>query len=402
MQRKTFFLFLIYIFTLTGCTPTTQSDESTFIPSDFTPKVSVTGTLLPEKRTQVYSLTSGLVNEILVKEGDSVFVGELLAVVDDKDAMIAVNQAEAALAVAKAELDQMKAGTIPEEIAVAEAQYMAANATISQTVAQRNVLDAGGYATQLETIKAQVAAAFAERYIANQKHEDAMKCYDVQKPDGTTDSICPTLGTIEEQTRMLLLAADAALEAVETQEKYLYPQHRAQIQVADSAIAVSEAQAAVALAQLDMVKTQPLPEAIRVTEAMVNQAEMTVNSARVVLERTRVLAQIPGIVGYSYIRVGDYISPGMPLFNIGDPTSYHVETTDLDEIDVMQISLGQQAVVTFEALPNEIFDGTVAYIAPMATPGGGGVNYTVHITINDIHPQLRWGMTAFVDISAVE
>jgi hypothetical protein len=34
----------------------------------------------------------------------------------------------------------------------------------------------------------------------------------------------------------------------------------------------------------------------------------------------------------------------------------------------------------------------------MAAPGGGGVTYTTIIALEESGPEIRWGMTAFVDI----
>jgi hypothetical protein len=78
-----------------------------------------------------------------------------------------------------------------------------------------------------------------------------------------------------------------------------------------------------------------------------------------------------------------------------------VETTDLDEKDVVKMAVGQQVDVSFDALPPErVFVGTVTRISPMAAPGSGGVNYTVVIELDGFDPVIRWGMTAFVDVEA--
>jgi hypothetical protein len=53
--------------------------------------------------------------------------------------------------------------------------------------------------------------------------------------------------------------------------------------------------------------------------------------------------------------------------------------------------------VSFDALPDTLVAGTVASIAPKAAEGAG-VNYTVVIDLAEIPAQLRWEMTAFVDI----
>jgi len=51
--------------------------------------------------------------------------------------------------------------------------------------------------------------------------------------------------------------------------------------------------------------------------------------------------------------------------------------------------------ITFDALPDLTLPGRVARIAPMATPGAGGTNYTVVIDVEAADARLRWGMTAY-------
>ena len=62
--------------------------------------------------------------------------------------------------------------------------------------------------------------------------------------------------------------------------------------------------------------------------------------------------------------------------------------------------MGHQVDVTFDALPDRVFKGTVTRVSPMAEPGSGGVHYTVVVDLEEMDPVLRWGMTAFVDIEA--
>jgi multidrug efflux pump subunit AcrA (membrane-fusion protein) len=69
----------------------------------------------------------------------------------------------------------------------------------------------------------------------------------------------------------------------------------------------------------------------------------------------------------------------------------------LNEIDVARIKVGDTALVTFDALPGVSLTGKVSRIAPKAAEGAG-VNYTVWVDLAEIPENLRWGMTAFVDI----
>jgi multidrug resistance efflux pump len=67
-------------------------------------------------------------------------------------------------------------------------------------------------------------------------------------------------------------------------------------------------------------------------------------------------------------------------------------------VDLYLIAVGQSADLTFEALPGKSVKGVVAQIAPMASLEQGGTNYKVTIDLAEQDPDLRWGMTAFVDI----
>ena len=82
---------------------------------------------------------------------------------------------------------------------------------------------------------------------------------------------------------------------------------------------------------------------------------------------------------------------------MADLENLRVETTDLNEIDVAQIEIGDKAIVTFDALPDVVVEGEVTRVAQKAAEGSG-VNYTVVILLDEIPEKLRWGMTAFVDI----
>jgi len=60
--------------------------------------------------------------------------------------------------------------------------------------------------------------------------------------------------------------------------------------------------------------------------------------------------------------------------------------------------------LTFDALADVLLKGRIARIAPQATMGQGGTNYTTLIDFDDgtLPPTLRWGMTAFVNITVAE
>jgi multidrug resistance efflux pump len=130
----------------------------------------------------------------------------------------------------------------------------------------------------------------------------------------------------------------------------------------------------------------------------VTQAQLALEEAQLALERCELRAPFDGVVGMVQVREGEQIRHGDLILALGDLSTLWVETTDLDEIDVARIEVGQVVDVTFDAFPDRVFEGRVIRIDPMPAPGGGGVNYTTIIALEELAPEIRWGMTAFVDI----
>jgi multidrug efflux pump subunit AcrA (membrane-fusion protein) len=376
---------------------TTPEPTPVFV-DDFMTPVSVTGRVVPAVWTTVGAQTGGMVVEVHVEEGAQVAAGDVLVQLDDADAQLALRQAEAALAAAEAQVARVKVGVRPEEIAVAEAQALAAQTLISETLAQRNQLFTGAGEAEIAAAEAAVAAAQAEQRIARQQHDETMKCYDVPQPDGNTEKVCPLLGTMEEQARYALHAANEALAAAEARLRAARSGTWAQRRAADAGVTTVAAQYDIAVAQLELLKAGILPQDIAIAEADVAQAKAAVEAARVALDRTAITAPFAGTITRIDVRRGEFIVPGQPLIILGDLSTLRIQTTDLDEIDVAQIAVGQEATLTFDALSDLTLAGRITRIAQMAEPGAGGVNYTVLIDPGELPAQIRWGMTVFIDI----
>jgi HlyD family secretion protein len=73
-----------------------------------------------------------------------------------------------------------------------------------------------------------------------------------------------------------------------------------------------------------------------------------------------------------------------------------VETTDLTEIDVVELSEEQPVHVKLDALPDVELKGTILSIGQTFAENQGDVVYDVTILLSDTHPAMRWGMTASV------
>jgi multidrug efflux pump subunit AcrA (membrane-fusion protein) len=75
-----------------------------------------------------------------------------------------------------------------------------------------------------------------------------------------------------------------------------------------------------------------------------------------------------------------------------------IETTDLSELNVAAVKIGQPAKVFVEAL-NENFSGKVTAISPISDTIGGDVVFKVTIQLDEQPKDLLWGMSADVEIN---
>jgi multidrug resistance efflux pump len=395
MMKKAIFAGLLTLAVLlAGCGPGAEVTPTVDWSADYVPVVSVTGEVLPAVWADVSAQAGGTVVEVLVEPGDEVVAGDLLVCLDPADAELAVQQAEATLEVAQAELALLEAEPRAEEIAATGAKVDAAEAALAQAIAQRDQLDAGQVSVEVAEAEAAVTTATADELVARETHDKTMECI---KWRGRT--ICPGLGPYEESARYSLQAATGALEAAQAQLAALQAGAAERIAAANAAVEAATAQRDAAQAQLDLLRAGATDEEIAAQQAVVDQAQVALDEAQVALERTEVHAPFAGTVGMVDTRVGELVVPGQPLVTLGDLATLRVETTDLDEIDVARVAVGQQVDLSFDALPEEVFVGYVTRISPMAASESGGVNYTVVIVLEgDIDPAIRWGMTAFVDI----
>jgi len=369
---------------LSGCGAGVEETATPEAAEDYVPVVSVTGEVVPAVWATISAQNGGTVIEVLVEPGSEVTEGDLLVRLDSADAQLAVYQAEAALETAQAQLVLLQASAQPEDVAAAEAQIETARAAVAQAAAQRDQLVAGATEAEIAAAEAEVMSAELARKAAEDQYDQMIR--------GKIH------GWIEEEAILRLRAAEEGLEAAHARLAQAQGGAGAQKRAADAAVWAAEAQQDIAQAQLDLLKAGTTAEQIAVSKATVAEAQAALEAASVSLERTEVRAPFAGTAGLVSVRAGESIAPGQPLVTLGDLATLWIETTDLDEIDVAQVEVGQTADVTFDAIPERVFDGHVARISPMAEPGAGGVHYTVVVELDEIDAKIRWGMTAFVDI----
>lgn len=136
---------------------------------------------------------------------------------------------------------------------------------------------------------------------------------------------------------------------------------------------------------------------IKAAEASVRVAESGLEQAMANKDNTYLFSQLNGTVIDIYANPGEIVNPGVPIMLVADLSSLQVKTTDLNEIDIAKINLGDRAEVVFDALPDLTVGGRVVDIA-QKNAEVAGIYYTVTIALDEVPEKLRWGMSAFVQI----
>lgn len=421
--------------------------------------VSAEGQIVPLQDVSLSFQTGGLVSEIMVAEGDTVSIGDPLIQLDAASLELArdqaaagVRSAEAALEVARqqlvaaqgrvataevgvtsaeAQLALAQAGPQSSEIAAAENNIAAAQASIVQAAASRDaslqIRD-----SQVRAAEANVAAQTGRVRAVEDQYEVILNdCVKVEVPtsDGGTEEkkVCRQYGPNEEakraeleQVRLELQAAQATLNALLSGPTF------GQRAAASGGIGIAQANKGLAEAQLALLQAGATAEQIRQAEVGVVQAETAVeqvqvsiqqaeagvaqaeaavvsaqaglDTAEAALAKTTLVATFAGTVGSVNVELGELVNPGVPMITIADFSGWQIKTTDLTELDVVSVGLGQAVDVQIDAVPDATISGTVSDIAAVSILSRGDVTYEVTIDIEPSDLPLRWGMTAFVDI----
>jgi RND family efflux transporter MFP subunit len=141
---------------------------------------------------------------------------------------------------------------------------------------------------------------------------------------------------------------------------------------------------------------------LEVADAAIAQQQALLDSANAVLDSQFTLtAPYDGTIVSVDVAPSETVMPGVTAIEMGDLSSYVIETTDLSERDVTRVQIGQPVSVFIEALGNE-FSGKVKEVALSSSTIGGDVVYKVTIELDDQPEGLLWGMSADVKIDTAD
>ena len=415
-------------------------------------KVSVvdTGTIDAVNSVEVKSRVSGRLSKLLVEEGDSVQIGQVIGLIDPQETQFTVAQNRAQLSgaqsgaartaieieqrkvTARADLQQANSRLERLELEM-RAQPTLTNAAIQEATAQlnRNVQDRENL-VRVEQPNARTRTITAQRdAVAN--HDNARR--ELERREALLKQGFVSVRDVE-TSRLNLEVARLKMAQANDELSRLDREFSLQLASADEAIRSSQAalQRAKANSIQDRVKREEYRQAVadvakaraalkdvgaleRSREqnlATVSQLTSVLKDSERQLRETQIKSPITGVVTKKMLKEGELatglsgFSAGTPILRVEDRTSLRV-LLNVNEIDVAKMRPGMPATITVDAFPNESFSGSVKRIAPTsiaAAPGQANtdavVKYEVEIRLASIDPRLRSGMSARCSLDVIK
>jgi HlyD family secretion protein len=332
--------------------------------------VSATGSIAPEAEVTLTFESGGKVTEILVEKGQMVKAGEPLAKLETHSLELQVAQAQATLALNEAKLQQTMKEADAGDIAAAEADLASAKANYEK-------VKAGPTEDELIVAKADMEKAAIA----------------VQKAQAEYDQVAwrPGVSALPQSAALQQASIDYE-RAKANYEQIAQPP-------AESELKSAWAQVVQAQTNLDKLRKNPEPEDVAIAQAQVDQAQAQLEEAQLKLEKAVITAPFDGVVASLGAKVGEMVSSGTPLVVLVDISQFHIDV-EIDEIDISQIAVEQEVLITLDALPDEEIAGHVEAIAPTASSADGGVvSYVVTVAIEPTDALLRPGMSTNTTIT---
>ncbi len=336
------------------------------------------GHIKPAQGVTLAFQARGTVSQILVKEGDQVKQGQSLIRLSDFD------QAQAGLATAQMELTaaQQAYDSLNRTSGLGRAQ--AWKAYMDAQVVRENAQKKWDGLNQRD-IRDRIDSAQATVNDRKKELDDAQTDFNKYKdlsPDNSSykdaedklknkqqayDEAVTNLESVQRERDVPRAALDAAL-AAEAESKYQY----------------------------DLTDQGANSDQLAVAKARLDNAQAQVTAAQQALDNYDLKTPFDGTVADVSVHAGDQVGPETPAVSVADFSRWYVETTDVTELEVVKLSVGQTATLVPDALPAVSMTGVVDSISQAYTQQGGDILYAVRLRVDPVDPQVRWGMTVEV------
>ncbi|MFA6300761.1 MAG: efflux RND transporter periplasmic adaptor subunit [Candidatus Paceibacterota bacterium] len=365
---------------------------------DIEKTVLTTGQVVSSTDLDLSFASSGIVKRVLVKEGDVVYAGQLLAEEDTSSLVAQLRSAEAGLTIAK---QQAATSEINLANITKEQDTLVANAyrtLLNSSLVAENVGNYSGYdaptvsgtytcgkegSYNLKTYNSSGGVSVTYSGLEN----DSLLLTDIVRPMGK----CGLFLSFD-KTKILLSNIEFVINIPNKNAANYNANYSAyQTALQNRIIAIANARASV----------EGGSASSSIVEAQIEQAQASVDSINAQIRNARIVAPADGTITQVDVKVGELAQAtkeALKLLNVG---KLHTEAL-VSEADIASVALGQSIDNTFDALgPDKHFTTAVLTINPASTVISGVVNYKVTGSLENI-PEVKPGMTVNMTIKVAE
>lgn len=343
--------------------------------------ILVEGRVVPHQSAVLAFPTGGKLGEEQIREGEAVEAGEVLVSLTSRET------AEAALKAAEMEVEtaRQQKDNLEEDASLATAQAEQsvndAQTRLSEAQKANDDTHTRDYRDELDDKEEKFQKA---RDDLSDAQENLDKYQDLDIENATRKSAQTRFDAAKEDYQQALFDRDNLLN-----------RQRA----AESGLAL--AQQALAKAQRTAEKVKdgvPDPDLLALAEKRLAAAEAQLAVAQTTLDDFDLTAPFAGTVmkWADGILPGMWVTAGQPVVCLADSSTWEIETTDLTELKVVNLEVGQAAALRLDAFPELELKGEIISIGRVFYEKSGDVQYTVRIRIDNPPAEIRWGMTTEV------
>ena len=324
----------------------------------------------------VTALADGVVEEVLVLEGEAVKKGQVVARMVSEDARIALAKAEAAVVQREGELRKY------------ESMHEAAQAEWDNPVERTRAVAAGeAMLAESEAELERLPSVIAAEQARVEELEDASRR--LEKSAAVNAASQSELV----QTKLKLEAQRAVLASTKAGKPVL----EAKVRQQRAALTAAKQNA-----KLRITERQTLAEAqasVTQAAAALDEAKAARDEAKLRLQRMEIRSPADGVVMSRHVEPGSTMmlntdnAKSAHAVRLYDPAKLQVRV-DVPLADAAKVSVGQKAKVVVGVLPDRTFDGVVTRVVPEADIQRNTLQ--VKVRINDPAPELRPEMLARV------
>ncbi|MEJ2164181.1 MAG: HlyD family secretion protein [Desulfobacterales bacterium] len=285
---------------------------------------------------QISSRVSGTIQRLLVDNDDFVSVGQTLVELDPAVYKTSVQEAQARLAQAEADVGAKEASVSQTDLQTA-AQIEAAEAALKAAYDKRLATK-----HQLSELNSKHAAALAEFTLA----EEDFKRYEKLFRSGSVAA------QRWDEARTKFKQTQADLDAVAAQ----ISSENATLEGIQQEINVAEAQ--LKSARADLYQNDILHYQLASLKAQRDRYRAELEAAKLNLSYCTIAAPITGFVAQKSIQLGDRVQPGLALMAVVPLQQIYVEA-NFKETDLTDVRVGQPAVIEADIYPDYVYHGKV-------------------------------------------